>query len=215
MSKKPSPSRGNAIPSRAATLALVGGQLAFNFANTTSGRGGQRRLEHLRTAGDIAVWAHHAQIIGKASARDLELRCTDSPPLAKRLRQRVLALRDVVYDIGVALAGGKPAHPQALDRLAGVHAECVRAGRLRKIEGTYSWTWNIIDYPAEAILGPIVLSALSLVCQGNLSRIKQCPGNDCGWLFFDSTKNNNRRWCEMEVCGNRAKQRRLRRRRSP
>src|SRR5262249_52120830 len=155
-------------------LALVGGQLAFNFANTTSGRGGQRRLEHLRTAGDIAVWAHHAKIIGKASARDLELRCADSPPLAKRLQQPVLGLRDVVYDIGAALAGGKPAHPQDLDRLAGVHAECMQAGRLRKIEGSYGWTWNISDCPAEAILGPIVLSALSLVCQGNLSRIKQC-----------------------------------------
>jgi len=28
---------------------------------------------------------------------------------------------------------------------------------------------------------------------------------DCGWLFFDATKNSRRRWCEMRVCGNRAK----------
>jgi predicted RNA-binding Zn ribbon-like protein len=29
-------------------------------------------------------------------------------------------------------------------------------------------------------------------------------------LFFDATKNKRRRWCEMEVCGNRAKQKRRR-----
>jgi len=96
-----------------------------------------------------------------------------------------------------------------------IHAQCVRVGRLRKIKGLYGWTWNIDESPVEAILGPIVLSALSVVCQADLSRIKQCPGRDCGWLFFDATKNKNRRWCEMEVCGNRAKQRRLRQRRRP
>ena len=29
-----------------------------------------------------------------------------------------------------------------------------------------------------------------------------------GWLLFDTTWNKSRRWCEMEVCGNRAKQKR-------
>ena len=42
-----------------------------------------------------------------------------------------------------------------------------------------------------------------------LHRIRECGGHACGWLFYDRSKNNRRRWCEMEVCGNRAKQRRL------
>jgi predicted RNA-binding Zn ribbon-like protein len=39
----------------------------------------------------------------------------------------------------------------------------------------------------------------------DLSRTKRCEGKECGWLFFDATKNKSRRWCEMRVCGNRAK----------
>jgi predicted RNA-binding Zn ribbon-like protein len=35
-----------------------------------------------------------------------------------------------------------------------------------------------------------------------------CPGEGCGWLFFDASKNRSRRWCAMEDCGNRAKARR-------
>jgi predicted RNA-binding Zn ribbon-like protein len=216
MSTKASPSRSHVgQASRAGTLALVGGELAFNFTNTTSGRGGARHLEHLGRPEDIAVWAHHAKIIGKKNARDLQRRCGLSPRLAEQLQRRALQLRDVVFGIGAALAAGQPTPPEDIDRLTGIHAECVRVGRLRRIKGLYGWTWNIDEYPVEAILGPIVLSALSVVCQAELSRIKQCPGRDCGWLFFDTTRNKNRRWCEMEVCGNRAKQRRLRQKRRP
>jgi predicted RNA-binding Zn ribbon-like protein len=214
MNTKPSASRGHVgQASRAGTLALVGGELAFNFTNTTSGRGSARHLEHLATAKDVAVWAHHAKIIGEKNARDLQRRFGDSPRLAERLQRRAFELRNVVYGIGVALAAGKPPRSEDVDRLTRFHAECVRVGHLRRIKGLYGWTWNIVEYPVEAILGPIVLSALSIVCQTDLSRIKQCPGGDCGWLFFDTTKNKNRRWCEMEVCGNRAKQSRLRHRR--
>ena len=63
--------------------------------------------------------------------------------------------------------------------------------------------------PVEAALGPIALAAVELFTEGDFSRIKECGGHACGWLFYDASKNNRRRWCEMEVCGNRAKQRRL------
>ena len=57
--------------------------------------------------------------------------------------------------------------------------------------------------PIEAL---IAASALSLVAdQRELSRLKMCPGESCGWLFIDETKNARRKWCSMETCGNRAK----------
>ena len=198
-------------PSRAATLALVGGELAFDFTNTTSGRGGPRRMEHLQTAEDIVVWARHAKIIAQKSGRVLRQRLTRSARLARGLHRRALDLRDTVYEIGMALAAGRPARSTGVDRLTRMHAGCVRCAHLKWIKGDYVWTWNIAERPIEAILGPITFSALSLLSQADLARVKQCPGVDCGWLFFDKTKNNSRRWCEMEVCGNRAKQKRLRR----
>jgi predicted RNA-binding Zn ribbon-like protein len=199
--------------SRAATLALVGCELAFDFANTTSGLGGPRQLEHLRTARDIILWAHHAKIIGKRCARGLGATLGRSPRLARTLQRRTLALRASVYRIGAALAAGRPPPPRDLDALVSVHARCLTCAHLAKIEGIYAWRWHADARPIEAILGPIALSALGLLSQADLSRVKQCPGEACGWLFFDRTKNRSRRWCEMEVCGNRAKQRRLRHRR--
>jgi predicted RNA-binding Zn ribbon-like protein len=36
--------------------------------------------------------------------------------------------------------------------------------------------------------------------------VRACPGRGCGWLFLD--RRGRRRWCDMAVCGNRAKARR-------
>ena len=71
------------------------------------------------------------------------------------------------------------------------------------------WRWSVRDAPVEAALGPIALAAVKLFTEGDFHRIRECGGHACGWLFYDRSKNNRRRWCEMEVCGNRAKQRRL------
>ena len=46
-------------------------------------------------------------------------------------------------------------------------------------------------------------SALALISAPQPERMKIC-GN-CGWLFLDKSKNRSRMWCDMAVCGNRAK----------
>ena len=48
-------------------------------------------------------------------------------------------------------------------------------------------------------------SALGLVSASGDRRMKICP--NCHWLFIDHSKNRSRTWCDMAVCGNRAKAR--------
>lgn len=48
-----------------------------------------------------------------------------------------------------------------------------------------------------------VHSTLRLLAAPEPDRMKIC-GN-CGWLFLDRSKNRSRSWCDMAVCGNRAK----------
>lgn len=40
---------------------------------------------------------------------------------------------------------------------------------------------------------------------GTWQRLKLCPADDCAWAYYDVSRNRSRRWCSMEVCGNRAK----------
>jgi predicted RNA-binding Zn ribbon-like protein len=48
-------------------------------------------------------------------------------------------------------------------------------------------------------------SALKLIASPDTERLKVCP--NCEWLFLDRSKNRSRTWCDMAVCGNRAKAR--------
>lgn len=54
------------------------------------------------------------------------------------------------------------------------------------------------------------LSAVELLTSPDLGRVTRCSGEGCAWLFVDASKNRSRRWCDMSVCGNRAKARRYR-----
>jgi predicted RNA-binding Zn ribbon-like protein len=55
-----------------------------------------------------------------------------------------------------------------------------------------------------------VTSAVDLLRELPSERLKQCPGEHCGWFFLDSTKRGNRRWCSMGECGQDAKDERRR-----
>jgi predicted RNA-binding Zn ribbon-like protein len=52
---------------------------------------------------------------------------------------------------------------------------------------------------------PIVESAADSLVSDELARVRQCADTRCHRVFLDCTKNGLRRWCDMGVCGNRAK----------
>jgi predicted RNA-binding Zn ribbon-like protein len=58
-----------------------------------------------------------------------------------------------------------------------------------------------------AALGLVLAFAGQAMIDGSFSRLKVCPGEDCGWAFYDHSRNQTGRWCSMSVCGGRAKAR--------
>jgi predicted RNA-binding Zn ribbon-like protein len=195
--------------SRAGVLTLLGGTLAFDFANTSSGRGWPSHLEHLHAAQDVADWAEHVKLLSPADAVWLRGALTSDPALADLLLRRALSTREDIHAICAEIATGRPVPSLRLDSLARAHAANLAHARLVDENGRYVWSWEPRQWPVEALLGPIVLSALTTLTQGDLARLKRCQNEKCGWVFFDTTKNRSRRWCEMEICGNRAKQKRF------
>ena len=196
-------------PSRAGALPLVGGALALDFANTESGRGTDSHQNHLRAAENVVAWVEHASLLSGGEVERLRAAVSASPKRGEDLLASALALRSAIQDAGSAIAGGVAPPAAALESLSILHARFLTRATLAPAEGRCQWAWSIEAFPVEAALGPIALSAVRLFTEGDFSRVKRCDGHACGWLFCDTTKNNRRRWCEMEVCGNRAKQQRL------
>src|SRR5215211_3884377 len=64
----------------------------------------------------------------------------------------------------------------------------------------------------DAFLGEVFAVAHHAMRDGTWQRLKSC--RNCHWAFYDESKNRSATWCSMELCGNRLKTKRYRRRRS-
>ena len=73
----------------------------------------------------------------------------------------------------------------------------------------YEWKASVPAW--ECAFHAVVLSAVELLSDSDrLARVRECPGETCGWFFFDSSRNGLRHWCSMKTCGNADKVRRFR-----
>jgi predicted RNA-binding Zn ribbon-like protein len=59
----------------------------------------------------------------------------------------------------------------------------------------------------DRALGVLLAITATAMLDGTWQRLKACPGHDCGWAFYDHSRNQTGRWCSMAVCGGRAKAR--------
>jgi predicted RNA-binding Zn ribbon-like protein len=197
------------LPSRAGSLDLIADDLALNFANTESGRGFPSHQNHFGEAQNVVEWLRHAKALPVEETDGLRKRVAENTDLAADLLTQTTELRAAIHAIGLALGSHAKPPEAALASLSALHARCVAEAELAPGVESCRWRWSIRASPVEAALGPIALAAVRLFTQGDFHRIRECGGHACGWLFYDRSKNNRRRWCEMEVCGNRAKQKRL------
>jgi predicted RNA-binding Zn ribbon-like protein len=60
-----------------------------------------------------------------------------------------------------------------------------------------------LDGAVAVLLGVVARAQLD----GRWARFKACPGDDCGWAFYDYSRNQASAWCSMAVCGSRSKAR--------
>jgi predicted RNA-binding Zn ribbon-like protein len=69
-----------------------------------------------------------------------------------------------------------------------------------------------VDDGVKGALEELVAACAASQLAGTFERLKICPADDCLWAFYDTSRNRSRRWCSMEVCGNRSKVRSYRER---
>lgn len=191
---------------------LIGNALCLDFANTLYGHRGTPLHEYLYGYHDLVLWSRHAGIFDAAHARRLAQAGELQPDQAARVFRRAIALREMIFRIFSALATGRSPESTDLAALNAARAEVLAHSSINRTRGRFVLDW---DEPGalERMLWDIVISAADLLTSERLSRVRECSGDTCDWLFVDTSRNHMRRWCSMSVCGNRAKSRRFLRKR--
>ena len=61
--------------------------------------------------------------------------------------------------------------------------------------------------PFSRVIGAVAAAIAVAATAGTWARLKCCPGQRCGWAFYDRSASSRSRWCSMQICGARAKMR--------
>jgi predicted RNA-binding Zn ribbon-like protein len=186
---------------------FLGGNLALDFANTVHSRGMADPGDDLKTAAGLVDWAVQAGLLRGAEAGQLR-----RFPAGGAKFRRALALRELLYEIFSRAANGKKPEPEALRAFQSFYQNATRHAEFRPSADHYRLAWPAAAHPLERVLGEIVRSAVNLLTSEVFTRVRECSGEMCSWLFVDTSRNGLRRWCDMKACGNRAKVQRFRRR---
>lgn len=210
---------------RAATqMKLVGGRLCLDFANTVGGwnpdPAGKKsdpfafsaRADKLGDYEDLLAWSWRVKLLTESEARALAREAGRREKEAASVLRRAVALREAIYRICIAII--RQMRPRGAD-LDLLNRELnVAHGRVRLGlgEGNFVWEWTDAKNALDQTLWRVADSAAEMLTTGDLTRLRVCPGEDCGWLFEDTSKSGRRQWCDMQDCGNLAKVRRFRQR---
>jgi predicted RNA-binding Zn ribbon-like protein len=192
------------------TIPLVGGVLALDFANTFAGAGTSSPKEFFCEISDILAWAWRCGVLEDVDGSRSQKMAKHSPAPRGRFMRDTKVLRDALRGVCLARAHGTTPSENDLEVLRRLHARCLETATLTSSEDGLTWGWADQRDLIDAVLGPVCVSAISLLTVMDQRRIKTCGNPGCGWLFYDMTKSRTRRWCEMAACGNRAKQKALR-----
>ena len=189
----------------AGNLSLLGGRACLDFVNTLDWRGTDSPVEYLHTCQDLIDWSRHARTISGREADLLSQAAVHRAADGAALLSAAINLRETIHQLFCAIALGRPAPARGLAMFNRYLSETLRFSRIVPKASGYAWDVEIDPDSLDSILNPLVRSAADLLVSKAVQRVKRCGDPSCGWLFVDTSRNNSRRWCDMQDCGNRAK----------
>jgi predicted RNA-binding Zn ribbon-like protein len=191
---------------------FIGERLCLDFANTMGDHASDQPDEYLQSYADLNSWSQQAGILTAEEAEYLQNEATRRPEEATAVLQRAVVLREAIYRTFSALTDGAAPAVDDLAILNSILADSPVQLHVTAEENEFVCEWLADKAALDGLLGPVAWSAANLLASHEARWVKMCDGDECGWLFLDTTKNHSRRWCDMADCGSRAKARRYYRR---
>lgn len=178
----------------------LSGHPALELCNSRAGWRGEPEWagEYLRSYDALALLAVAAGVIPETEARALRKKGAADPDGVTSVLERARTLRADLYAAFTGQAG-----PTGGRRLSDAIGQARSRQHLVLESRSAHWEFDgprTLDDPLDVFL----LEAGSLLTDEARELVAACPGEDCGWLFLNTSR--RRRWCQMSVCGNRAKQ---------
>jgi predicted RNA-binding Zn ribbon-like protein len=188
--------RGGVQTAHGFLFELTGGDISLDFVNTVDMRPTNHSRELIPSYSDLLSWGRQAGLLSRQEESLLFKRASRHPGQAEEARKFAIRLRESIP-------------PEVLREWNLFVHQALQHQSLVPGKNGFFWQPRAEENDFRSILWPVVHSAVRLLTGDQTSRIRRCDAPNCDWLFLDTSKRGNRRWCDMTVCGNREKARRF------
>ncbi|CAB1245538.1 CGNR zinc finger domain-containing protein [Clostridium sp. MT-14] len=129
----------------------------------------------------------------------------------RKLTDKLLELRDFLSHAVNDLCTKNTICQKDIDEMNKYLASLSFCKVLKKEEERY--ILNIIPDKSNLnqIISKVILSFVEMITNYDIKRIKICKNPECGWIFYDESRNHTRKWCD-NTCASLMKVRKFRKR---
>ncbi len=186
-------------------FAFIGERLWLDFVNTDASRKGAR-FDTLIDFEALVKWLNTAAVLDSERSASIRRRAQQQPAGATAALADARRIRSALR---LLAERGAVSSEISFNTVAEINRVLGRSAGTRRLEGRADGAFVRSFVPVgDAFAGlmiPIVESAADALVLRELGRVRSCGDPRCNRVFFDSTRNGRRRWCDMATCGNRAK----------
>ncbi|MBL6444903.1 CGNR zinc finger domain-containing protein [Fulvivirga sp. 29W222] len=184
------------------SISLHGGWLCLDFINTVHDWTVADPEDYLVSYDDVLRWSARMNTLPAEDIDQLQKTFQHSEK-ADLLLKGIVEARAVLYSLFIAIIRQQEVGAVVQEQFNELLSETMsKLGVDVSDTPSYFWKGKELRKP----IYPVIKSAYDLLMSGKLGRVKECGA--CGWVFLDKSKNNSRRWCDMQACGSAAKAKR-------
>jgi predicted RNA-binding Zn ribbon-like protein len=180
---------------------FVGNQLALDFVNTRPVQNGEP-MELFSDFTALLRWFLAASLLNSREVANLQQQWGQSIR-ARHVLEAMRALRERLRKEILSWEAGSAVHHSTVDELNRLMAEHPMRTRLKEKGHSPSTELWFEPHQPEDLFAPLAHSAAMLFANVDRNRVRKC--DQCVLHFHDTSKKGTRRWCSMQLCGNRLK----------
>jgi predicted RNA-binding Zn ribbon-like protein len=178
----------------------------LDFTNTVTWRRFGLDRERLQSYSDVARWSRDAGLLDKQTIDALLKAARERPQTAAAAYRNAIRVRGALHVLFVAFATGRRPPQEVVISLNSRVRRAMSHLALRSERHRVGVGWDAaihLDRP----LWPLLKATVDFLASADVGRVRRCANPECGWVFLDRSRKQNRRWCSMRECGSRAKAR--------
>jgi predicted RNA-binding Zn ribbon-like protein len=180
---------------------FLGNHLALDFLNTCPVKNGEV-VELLPDFDALLHWFQAADLLSSREAASLRQKWGASAP-AQHAVEAMREVRERLRNEVLAKERGGPVHRAFLDQLNQLMADHPMLTRLKASGRASTMELWFDPHRPDDLFAPVAHSAAMLFSEADWNRVRKC--GQCVLHFYDTSKKGTRRWCSMQLCGNRIK----------